>query len=266
MMLRRLLIIPVRFGGPLVVFAASGLIGGLLLANVSYRELDRGTSADQTSDFQRTPMEMVRLGGGIIGRVGIRLANGECTIIRQPVQFRSYRDLVDCLDLDPSTPEDDLELVEEPPNSRWYVSPDNLSEYTTFNCATYAIGDSIGLSKSDWLEASPVAWTDDQCPAQMVLDNYFDLVSKHSLADIDWLALESSTSLLDGDVVTYSDCEIEEKHVHFGRVEKHLGRNLLVSKMGQGPIARGSLAAVSRHFANEFSEVRIYRRRNSPGL
>ena len=242
-----------------LVIGVSSLMGWLAL----WLNHDPGgpQSDAAASNEARVALDPIRIGSGVLGRSAMSLDDEECIVVRVPLKFIDFQHVNEQLAGDPSTPDDDLLFYQEDDDSQWYVPPDNLSEYSAFNCAAYALGDSIGLSRWDWLEPSPVGWTDDKCPAQAVLNQYFELVAPYPVSEIDWDELESSASIRNDDVIAFSDAEQQDKHIHFGKIKKQGGSNTLVSKLGLGPIAQGSILATAQHFNNQFSEVRVYRRR-----
>lgn len=133
------------------------------------------------------------------------------------------------------------------------------SRATTFNCATFALGDIVGLGPNDWIE--PLARSDTlyTVPAQVILDSYCQLIAEYSTASADWQQLARDDGLLDGDILCFAfETAGTQSYVHMGKIRKVLGRNLLVSKLGVGPIAEMSLQLCAENYS--YDSVKIFRR------
>lgn len=244
----------------LLVLIASASVSFMLCANAAVRSsAGHGTQSIPWS-VSSGEISMVRLEQGYIRRFRLQLPQGECVVLKPAIQFLSLQDEQDQLMGDPNTPEDDIEKHQEDPDSRWYAA--DRSELTTFNCATYALGRSIGLSKSDWLEPAGTNWTDGRSPAAAVLHNYYEWLATYPVSDPAWKTLESSSLFRRGDVVAFVGNK-QGEFVHFGRIAMLHGRRTLVSKMGSGPIVRGTVHQTARNLRVPVTEVRVYRLRVS---
>ena len=195
---------------------------------------------------------------GISGRRLFRFRRGECIVLRPPIELVSEEEQQRYGDTD-----DETGLVREvlPPDSRWRVASDRPEEQTTFNCATFAIGDVIGLSRADFLTPQAVSLTNMQNPAHILLEEFFYRVTTVPLAEIKWQDLDRLKSLRDNDVVVFANHGSNEEYVHLGRIAKWQGRNRMISKMGRGPIVRGTIQRTAQAYEGRFDEIQIYRRR-----
>jgi hypothetical protein len=159
--------------------------------------------------------------------------------------------------------DEETELVRQvlPPGSGWRTDPNRPEEDTTFNCATFAIGDVIGLSRSDFLTPQAVSFTNMQNPAHVLLQEFFYCLATYPLAEIKWHELDRLETLSDNDVVVFATHGSSEEYVHLGRIAKWQGRNRMLSKMGRGPIVRGTIERTAQAYEGRFDEIQIYRRR-----
>ena len=204
-----------------------------------------------------TAIAPIRLPQGLAGRSSVPLPNGQCIILHCPMKFLSYGEMIARLGGDPNTAKDDLHLFREPVNSRWHVSRYDLSDLSTFNCATYALGDAIGLSKSDWVEPLATSWTGMQSSAKAILDDCFVLIESHDADGESWQTLETSPTSQHHDVVAFLD--EERGYAHFGRISKVGQQSTLVSKLGTGPIVHGTTQRTSLRVSGTFDKVQLFR-------
>ncbi|QDT11978.1 hypothetical protein [Planctomycetes bacterium K23_9] len=195
---------------------------------------------------------------GISGRKLFRLRNGECIVIRPPIEFVSTEEQQRYSGTDEET-----ELVPQvlPLDSPWRTDPSRPEDQTTFNCATFAIGDVIGLSRADFLEPRAVGFTNGQNPAHILLQEFYDRLATYPVADVDWSELDKLESLIDDDVVVFANHGSDEAYIHLGKISKSNGRNRMISKMGRGPIVRGTIERTVQVYEGRFDEIQIYRRR-----
>lgn len=194
---------------------------------------------------------------GICGRRLYRFEHGDCIVLRQPVKL-----FIDEDRLRYSGTDEDNELVRQqmPISDRWYTDPNQPEEQTTFNCATFAIGDVIELDRHDFLTPESVSFTNYQNPVDVLLREFYYEVESYSLESVDWKQLERLDSLEENDVVVFGYRNRNDSFAHLGKIQKLNGRNRMISKMGQGPIVRGTLQATADVFSGSFEEIRIYRR------
>lgn len=195
---------------------------------------------------------------GISGRRLFRFHRGECIVFRPPTELVSEDEQQRYRGTDEET-----ELVPQvlPIGSRWRTEPNRPEEQTTFNCATFAIGDVIGLSRADFLEPRAVSFTNRQNAAHVLLQEFYYCLATHPLAEINWHELDQLESLSDNDVVVFATHGSSEEYVHLGRIAKWQGRNRMTSKMGRGPIVRGTIQRTAKAYEGKFDEIQIYRRR-----
>lgn len=195
---------------------------------------------------------------GISGRKLFRLRHGDCIVLRPPIDLASDAEQQRYCGTDEET-----ELVRHvpAPDSRWRIDPNRLEEESTFNCATFALGDVIGLTRADFLDPRAVSATNWKNPAHVLLQEFFDRRAVYSLAGIKWSELDQLESLREDDVVVFATHGSDDEYVHLGRIAKSRGRNRMLSKMGRGPIVIGTLQTTARAYEGRFDEIQIYRRR-----
>ncbi len=195
---------------------------------------------------------------GISGRRLFRLRHGECIVLRPPIELMSDEEHQRYLGTD-----EEADLVRHvlPPDSVWYVEPNRLEEQSTFNCATFAIGDVVGLSRADFLDPRAASFTNNQNPAYVLLQEFFRCLATYPVAEVNWDELDRLDSFKDDDVVVFATRGSDEEYVHLGRIAKWEGRNRMISKMGRGPIVRGTIERTAQAYEGRFDEIRIYRRR-----
>ncbi len=195
---------------------------------------------------------------GISGRKLLRFPRGECIVLRPPIKLVSEEEKGQYLGTDEET-----ELVRHvlPPGSRWRIEPNRPEDLTTFNCATFAVGDVIGLSRADFVTPQAVSFTNMQNPAHILLQEFFDCLATYPMAEIKWHELDHLESLRDNDVVVFATHGSSEEYVHLGRIVKWQGGNRMLSKMGRGPIVRGTIQRTAQAYEGRFDEIQIYRRR-----
>ena len=219
--------------------------------NVQHKTADPHASFDGTIVTAR----------GLTGRTLLRLPAGSCYLMQFPVTVMSADQLSEDFSGDPATPEDDLQAYDEPVNSPWYVHKRSINRLTTFNCATYAIGDSIGLRQSDWLDTSAQLESNGINPVRVVLDSHYQQRDAISTKGLNWKELDFNDDFQTGDIVSFVDTTRNLDFVHLGKIQKVHGRNLLVSKLGDGPIVQGTIKQTASRYPRMFNEIRVYRRK-----
>ncbi|KAA5546172.1 hypothetical protein FYK55_04560 [Roseiconus nitratireducens] len=195
---------------------------------------------------------------GVSGRRLFRFGEDECVVIRPPVELVGEVERQQYLGADEET---DLVRQVLSPGNRWHTDPSRPEEQTTFNCASFAIGDVIGLSRADFINPRAVAFTNMQNPARVLLQEYFYRLETYPLAAVEWDELDTLESLGDDDVVVFATHGKDDEYVHLGKIAKVHGRNRMVSKMGRGPIVRGTIQRTAQEYEGRFDEIQIYRRR-----
>ena len=136
---------------------------------------------------------------------------------------------------------------------------DDASQLTTFNCATYALGDVTELTKTDWLELRPTSWTKGLNPTSLILDSYFSRIATFPWSP-DLPTSVETDSLEPGDVVVFV---APQGYCHLGKVYELESGNTLVSKLGTGSLVRGSISATANYYARQVTAIQVYRRRGS---
>lgn len=248
-----------KYGPAILLLAAVAL--GMLGLLAYYRVAGSGSFDAGPVAYLRTPLDPVRIDGRIVGRVATQLPDAQCIVLRYPMQFPTPEARLDVEKGDPNRDDDDLELLVIDPNNRWYVDPNHPEQLTTFNCATFALGEKIGLTRSDWLETVSTDWTNDTCPTQVVLDCFYTIHAVYSADDLDCRTLDTSDGLNTGDIITFVKRGHSVNHIHLCLVQKVGKRNLLIGKLTTGPIVSGTFCATFQHYRVLFDEVRIYRER-----
>jgi len=131
----------------------------------------------------------------------------------------------------------------------------------SFNCHSFALGDYVGITPSDWIEGVAAKATEDANAMETFLASYFTVVktidpSKQKPEDV-----ESDTDVREGDVlVLTARPEKSLQHVHSGRLVKRGQKWQLMAKLGEDfPVVVGPIAAVAAPYNGQFNEVKIYR-------
>ena len=194
---------------------------------------------------------------GISGRRLFRFRSGDCLVLQPPVGNISDDDHKSYRGTDETT---DLVRLALPASSPWHIDPNRPEEQTTFNCGTFAVGDVIGLTRTDFLDPRAVSITNYQNPAHVLLEQFFERVATFPVGEIDWQELDRLDSLRDDDVVVFATHGSSDAYVHLGKIAKVNGSNRMVSKMGRGPIVRGTIQRTALVYEGRFDEVQIYRR------
>ena len=218
----------------------------------------RGAGSDlYRSRFHEMRMMPVRFASGIAGRSIVPLAAGECVVLHVPPRYLRQADLENDLKGGIVLETDKLEIHREPADSRWHVPESDLSQLSTFNCATYALGDAAGFTKSDWLELRSTSWTKGLNPTSLALTSHFDLIASFSWST-DLPPSMEADMLTPGDVVVFVT---PQGYCHLGKVQASEAGNILVSKLGAGPLVGGSISATANFYAKQVTAIEIYHRR-----
>lgn len=122
-----------------------------------------------------------------------------------------------------------------------------------FNCHALAIGSVIGVTPNDWLEGVASPATLDQNPVELILDQYFDLLSIRSCRD-----QVSFSEMMEDDAFVF--CNSYDSHfIHSGFVKIVENQVVAISKFGEGPILMTSMELIRKFYSGKFNEVRWYR-------
>lgn len=243
--------IPKRRDRVRVYFVSALALVGMLAVSSAIASRHKGRFAVETLSPIPTPL-------GISGRKLYRIRGSECVVLRPPTELVSQEEQQRFSGID-------LEATfvrqEFPPGSPWHIEPNRPEDQTTFNCATFAIGEVIGLSHADYLTPQAVSFTNGENPAHVLLQEFFDCVATFPLAAIQWDKLDTLASLRDHDVVVFATHGSNEEYVHLGKIVKRQGHNRMISKFGRGPIVLGTIQHTVQAYEGGFDEIRIYRRR-----
>ena len=220
------------------------------------------TFAGRSSTLRIEPLTSVPTSRGITGRRVIQFRGGQCVVFRHPLHSHRPDDVWQAF----AKGHEALEPYEVPPEDPWYVAPDDVGQLSTFNCATFAIGESIGLTTSDWLEPYVDSAAQGVSPTAVVLEHFYGLVATHPLEQADWEKLDSIPEILDGDVlVLVHRMKNEAEIAHLGKMIKTPGGNRVVSKMGYGPFVQGSIRRTAQQFEGHFNEIQFFRAKPASG-
>ncbi len=195
----------------------------------------------------RYPIGSVRTHAGVTGRSIIELPAGLCVFMHFPPTIQPTGKLIGKIIQPP-----DAHQIDEPLAS--------FGDASTFNCASFALGSLLDLGPDVWIE--PIARSDTfyTVPAEVVLNSYCDMTLEIELDNINWEELATDPALRKGDIVGYAkSIGGRVAFTHMGKIRKTAGRNLLISKLGTGPIVESSLEDCGNAFG--FDTLRIYRAR-----
>lgn len=228
------------------------LIPLLVLATLS--ACDRDVVETQP---QLRRMDSIQTGRGLVGRSVISCPAGECIILHYPLRPLTEEQRSDYVNTRTMREGRLAETV----SPLWSPASSFGSVNGTFNCCTYAVGDVLGLSSSDWLAPNASGDTEDTVPMQIVLDSYYSVVRSYPGPKIDWESIQEDGDLRDDDVLCFVNTSAaKDEYAHVGRIRKRDSANWLVSKLGVGPIVESPIEATGSDFAGQFNDVRIYRR------
>jgi hypothetical protein len=249
------------------------LIFALLFAALSARyfwtEIDgressrSGATSDDRSagnlvfNLKRVPIApLMKPGAAYISRSLLECPAGPCVLEHRPEEWTPLEEL------DKYQQDDFAELIFKPGNP-WHVGQDSGICAATFNCATFAVGDFIGLTPNDWLNPAPSS-DGYPTPIAVILDSFFTPVHELSLIDaVHDRQFETDERLREGDVVSFEriddrDDPTRRNFTHLGLVQKQDGVNRLLSKFGQGPVLLSDLNFAHRMFPGG-QKIVVYR-------
>jgi hypothetical protein len=202
-------------------------------------------------------MMPVRFFNGIAGRSIVKLPTGDCVVMHVPPTFLTVEYLNALLPGESGSQVHGLTIYQEPADSPWHVPANDPSQLSTFNCAAYALGDASGLTKSDWLELRTASWTNGLNPSLQMLESHFQLVTTVT-SPAQTSRLVDLGDLKPGDVLAFL---APQGFSHFAKVRPSERGNILVSKLGGGPLVSGSIDDTIKHYASMVSSIQIYRQR-----
>ncbi|MEQ9408548.1 MAG: hypothetical protein RIK87_12510 [Fuerstiella sp.] len=191
-----------------------------------------------------------------IGRTRCDFPAGPCIVLHYP-EVPTKIDAFDILR------GDDFGEVVFKPGNVWYAGQEDGYCSSTFNCCTFAVCDYVGLTTADWIATDPMA-DGFPTPIAVIIDSYADLICEYSIREaIDLQEFLKDGRLRDNDVVCFERASAESdplrrRFTHVGRVQHHNGVNRLLSKFGQGPIARTNLRFPYRMYPGA-DLIRVYR-------
>lgn len=215
----------------------------------------------------------LRMSWGFTARSVISCPAGECIVLHHPPKFVRTKGFIDgqliddyeremniLLIGDPDTSDDDGEILSDKPDE-WSTADAIGGMMVTHNCCTYAIGDVVGLSESDWIAPNAFDATDHTVPMQILLDSYFELIRSAATTEIEWQRLDRDDSFEEGDIF----CLVftkggQQQFTHVGKIQPERGRNWFIGKFGQGPVIRSTLSAVAEAYRGRFEGICVYRR------
>jgi hypothetical protein len=153
------------------------------------------------------------------------------------------------------------EIYREPEGSYWYDDLHDVDQcIPTFNCVTYAVGESAGLTIADYVPTSAGDATEGTHPVRVILESYYVRRESWDPALRPWNEFESDSNFAEGDVVCFVN-ESRQDFVHMTRVSKVEGKNRLVGKLGAGPVVRTSPDTIAAMYQGTFDRVEVYRRK-----
>lgn len=248
--------IPTRVRVLLGILAAAVV---LLLVSIPLRKM-------LPNERQRIRLDSVAgdLDVGLVGRSLMLLPAGECVIFSYaPTAVNDdYPQLQQFLESGRGKKHQD------PPGTYWgdrQLHPQTLS---TFNCATYAVGEEIGLTERDWLSTDPTGASFYSVPLEVVLNSYYRPVVTVDGPDAD--RGEGISQLLSAaqskDVVCfYEATDATPLIVHVGKIQATDGQLWVISKLGNGPIVRASLKDTIEFYRHEGAvhQLKLYRKHRS---
>lgn len=243
-----------------VLVLVTAMLGGWLLSLISHWAELPVAHETRKANVTRTSLGLVRSPQGVTRLWVFQLPHSDCIVHEPARKVVTFEDESNDYFGDPDSPDDDLMPCLDP-GERWRVSPNDPSDLSTFNCATFAIGETIGLTKTQWLEPIAVEWTRGRSSARVVLDNFYDLILTVPLEDGCWQSIESSPLVQHDDVIAFVSNQHADGFVHLGKIRKDSDSVVMVSKLGSGPIVEGSIRSSALRFRGEILETRIYRLR-----
>lgn len=243
---------PVRLLSWLMLACAIGLAGCLFLI--------QRQAVEPLTWYRMDSLHSLR---GITGRSMAMLPTGLCIVMHYPPSAAPAISNDTFLLGDPATPDDDGAVVT---THRGYWEgkvSDSQNDQTRFNCVTFALGETLGLTSRDWIEPLARVETAYSMPAQVILDSYYERIAAYSGESPDWGEIETDTRLTDEDVFCYvlEQDGRPKLFAHMGKIQLWNGKHMLVSKLGYGPIVRCTLKSCGDAYAGQFTTLQVYRKR-----
>lgn len=124
----------------------------------------------------------------------------------------------------------------------------------SFNCHTFSIASFLGVGPHCWVEGSGSVFTLLENPAQDLLDAFFvELDAGESVSEL-------STEFQDDDVIVFAQQETTDL-VHSGRIRIVNGNPVVMSKLGEHPVAIAHTDDVAAQYQGHYDIVKLYRYR-----
>jgi hypothetical protein len=220
------------------------LLSMLIVAGVAVSHV-RGRG-QRPAPPRTTPLPSTRSAYGLTGRTLLHCPAGDCVLLHYPRHRVIEDDLSTLLVGDPSTTTDDGE--ELAPGTDAWCDPNS---YSTFNCCTYAVGDVVGLRRTDWVAPGADSDTGRLVPMEVLLNSFYTLRQAVPVPQQRWAEPEWRESLQDNDVICLINRRRDSRSIiHTGRVSTQGGRTWMLSKLGRGIIVRASCMATVRHYVD----------------
>lgn len=128
----------------------------------------------------------------------------------------------------------------------------NRHDRFSFNCHTLAIGRYLGIGPEYWLEGSSSVFTLMENPTQSLLDVYFQEVDRTTQLD------NLEDRLHPNDIVVFRHAHTGDLS-HSGVVREVDGRPVVLSKLGEHPVAVTSIDALTTEYRGQFDSFHLFR-------
>ncbi len=194
----------------------------------------------------REPLPSVHTKQGLTGRTLLPLPAGPCVIFH-------FSPADEAVEVGSGMARISLEQLSD--SERRLVA---RADTSTFNCATFALCESVPLTARDWVDPIRRLDTYYTNPALAILDSYFEQVGGYALPVTDWTSLDSADAIQDRDVVCFVSAQADQELItHLAKVHKQDGRNWLFSKLGGGPVVKSGFEPLMRTFGG--NHILVYR-------
>ena len=203
---------------------------------------------DQRLANERTPLPSVPSRHGLIGRTFVPMQAGRCIILQHPPTIA---------DVPVSTHEDIVVMDRD--SALWPKNTERLlsaSDWSTFNCATFALCELYPLTARDWIEPGPEADNFYRSPAEVILESFATLVSQVEIQES--VQLEQRHDIVEEDIVCLEESAPSGfRIVHLGRIRNEGGNKCVISKLGTGALVTSSLKSLVDSYP--CTRISIYR-------
>lgn len=136
--------------------------------------------------------------------------------------------------------------------SEWVWSRAPLQD---FNCHALAVGSSVGLTPTDWLEGKASAQTLHENPTRLLLDQFFLPMATQNSGET---PLSPPDAVEENDVFVLRDSRSDHL-IHSGFIKWIEEEPLAISKFGEGPILITTLQLLGRLYQRQFDEIQWFR-------